>query len=423
MTAAFAAAMGTGVFTFTLPLMNLDEKAGGLWLGSGFAGYFLAKLLIAPLAGTYADRQGIKKPLLAATGLAVLLPLLYLVIPSIQSLYIIQFALGLCAGTVRTVSMTAIGSSMQGEKLPAQFAILAAVMNSSFLLGPLLGGFLYIDKSYLSVLGAMTLFMGTAFILFAFYHPLQTNIAFSQENKRTLAASGESYLYIMLALFGRALGIGSLIAFYPVLIKSGLNLAPGATGLVYSVPSLTTVILLPLCGRLLAGHSRQIVTCSGMLLSSLGLYFVAESTAVGGYIFSGLLMGIGAAISLPASMVICAKLTPHKGRSMGFANMAANLGFMAGPLFCGTIVTFTGNLATPFKLTAISGALLALPLLHRGIYKTGKEKTAHTTVVTIGLLLLIAAVVQLNSPCPANQLQEPSSTVTSLWEPLLTLPC
>ena len=391
MGAVFAASLGTGVFTFTLPLMNLDEKAGGMWLGSGFAGYFFAKLLIAPLSGNYADRNGSSKPLLLSCGLAFLLPLLYLVYPAIETLYVIQFILGLCAGTVRTVSMAAIGASMGGEKLSSRFAVLSAVMNSSFLLGPLLGGLLYIDKDYLPVLGAMSAFMGVAFIIFSLCAKhLPTHTA--EHNKTEDISPGpRHFLSIMTALFGRGMGIGSLIAFYPVLLKSSLQLSPGSTALLFSIPSLATVLLLPISGRLLAGFERRLTTATGMLISALALYILGSCSTIPGFMFTGILSGIGAAISMPASMAVCSELGCAKGKALGLANMAANIGFMAGPLFCGAMVSASGQIDTPFKLTATAGAISALFILYDGVSQKGLKKVglAVTILSSLGLLLLI----------------------------------
>ena len=391
MGAVFAASMGTGVFTFTLPLINLDEKAGGMWLGTGFAGYFFAKLLIAPLSGNFADRHGSAKPLLIACGAAILFPILYLLHPTIETLYVIQFFLGLCAGTVRTVSMAAIGATMEGDRLSSRFAILSAVMNSSFLLGPLLGGLLYIDKDYLPVLATMSAFMGLAFIIFTFcarHLPTCTT-----ENTSALQTPhGPShFISIMTALFGRGMGIGSLIAFYPVLLTSSMQLSPGSTAMFFCIPSLTTVLLLPFSGKFLAGFDRRLTTSAGMLTSALALYILGGCSTAPGFLFGGILSGIGAAVSMPASMAVCSELSCAKGKNLGYANMAANLGFIAGPLFCGFMVSNSGHVGIPFKLTAIAGAMATIHLIYEGMRGKGYKKSALTitALTTLSLLLLI----------------------------------
>ncbi|NDV25415.1 MFS transporter [Desulfovibrio sp. JC010] len=395
MGAVFAASMGTGVFTFTLPLMNLDEKAGGMWLGSGFAGYFLAKLLIAPLSGNYADKNGSTKPLLLSCGLAILLPLLYLLHPVIETLYVIQFILGLCAGTVRTVSMAAIGASMDGDKLSSRFALLSAVMNSSFLLGPLLGGLLYIDKDYLPVLGAMSGFMGLAFIVFMLCAKHLPTSTAEPDCTGDISPGLSHFLSILAALFGRGMGIGSLIAFYPVLLKSSLQLSPGSTALLFSIPSLVTVLLLPVSGRLLAGFDRKLTTSAGMLISALALYILGGCSGIPGFIFTGILSGIGAAISMPPSMAVCSELGCAKGRALGYANMAANIGFMAGPLFCGIMVSSSGDVGTPFKLTAIAGGLCTIFLISEGIREKGHKKAGLATAALCAIVLTLLIPLNL----------------------------
>ncbi|WP_432737928.1 MFS transporter [Maridesulfovibrio sp. FT414] len=402
MVAVFAASMGTGVFSFTLPLMNLDEKAGGMWLGSGFAGYFLAKLLIAPMSGYYADRNGIRTPLLSSCLVAAALPIPYLLFPAIETLYTIQFFLGLCAGTIRTVSMAAIGTNMRGKSLSSNFAHLSAVMNSSFLLGPLLGGLLYIDKDYLPVLWAMSGFMGTAFLLFILSARHYQPLPHANEETPPVRAEASSYMNIMLALFGRAMGIGSMIAFYPVLLKSVLQLSPGMTAMLFSLPSLITVLLLPLSGRILAGFERRLTTCCGMFTSGAALYLAAGCNTVQGFILVGVISGIGAAVSMPASMSICAELGSRKGRTLGVANMAANLGFMAGPLFCGLLVTVTGHIAAPFRLTAIVGILSCLPLLYE-VARVKRLKKASLAAIILTAAALFAAIPAQLVPPTVNE--------------------
>lgn len=389
MGAVFAASLGTGVFTFTLPLMNLDEKAGGMWLGSGFAGYFLAKLIIAPLSGNFADRCGSAKPLLLACGSAILLPLLYLMHPSIEALYAIQFFLGLCAGTIRTVSMAAIAATMGGDRLSSRFAMLSAVMNSSFLLGPLLGGLLYIDKDYLPVLGTMSAFMGLAFVIFAFCARHLPTLTAEDADIPRKSTGPRHFFSIMAALFGRGMGIGSLIAFYPVLLTSSLQLSPGSTAMFFCIPSLTTVLLLPFAGKFLAGSDRRLTTSAGMLTSALALYILGGCSTAPGFLFSGILSGIGAAVSMPASMAVCSELGCAKGKNLGYSNMAANLGFIAGPLFCGFMVGSSGQIGTPFKLTAIAGAMATVHLLYEGLRGKGHKKSALTIAATASMVLLL----------------------------------
>lgn len=47
----FLSALGVALVSFTLPLVSLDARISGSWLGTGFAGFFLARVAAGPLGG------------------------------------------------------------------------------------------------------------------------------------------------------------------------------------------------------------------------------------------------------------------------------------------------------------------------------------------------------------------------------------
>ncbi len=366
--AIFIASIGIGIFTFTLPLLSLDEKAGGLWLGTAFSGYFLAKLLIAPLSGALSDWNGPSRLLLLSSGIGALLPLIYLLSPSIETLYGIQFALGLCAGTIKTVGMAAVGKLSSKSALTKQFSNLSIGINTAFFLGPLLGGALYIDRDYFPVLSALSICMAISFLIFHFCPPPRTDT--SKDHTSNFSSTIRTPLPpIIFAVFGRAIGIGSMIAFYPVLLKTSMNPSPLATGMLFAIPNLATILLLPVFNHLPTFNHlpintrREFMVCTGLLLSAAGLYFIPDCTNMTGYILTGTIIGAGAALSIPSSMVICSELSPKLGKNLGLANLTANLGFILGPLLVGIIINFYGAISASFKLIALAGTVFALPML------------------------------------------------------------
>ncbi len=385
--AIFIASIGIGIFTFTLPLLSLDEMAGGLWLGTAFSGYFIAKLLIAPLSGTISDRNGAKKLLLTATCSAALLPFIYLIYPSLESLYAIQFVLGLCSGTIKTVGMAAIGVQSTGSRLTKRFSILAAGINTAFFLGPLLGGYLYIDKDFVPVLTALSVCMLASFLLLSFYEPPHNSQHKTApppdpiENKQIFA-------FTLLAVFGRTIGIGGLIAFYPVLLKSSLHLPSVTTGILFSIPNLATIILLPFVGRFFSKTKREFIICSGLFISAGGLYFLANCTSITEFVWAGITIGAGSALSIPGSMAICAEVSNKQGKTIGLANLITNLGFIVGPLLAGTVIKFSGTLEISFQLIALAGALLCLPLMSKALYSIFKLKKILIVPAIVFLLII-----------------------------------
>lgn len=387
--ATFIASIGIGIFTFTLPLLSLDEMAGGMWLGTAFSGYFIAKLLIAPLSGAISDRRGSKKLLLTATCVAALLPLIYIITPSMESLYAIQFVLGLCAGTIKTVGMAAIGTQSTGSRLTKRFSILAAGINTAFFLGPLLGGFLYINKDFIPVLTALSICMIAAFLLFSFCE-LPQNRQQKASQHRNEIKDKPALIFTLLALFGRTIGIGGLVAFYPILLKSNLHLPSITTGILFSIPNIATILLLPLAGRFFSKTKREFIICSGLLISAAGLYFLAACTNITGFVLTGITIGTGSALSIPGSMAICAEAGDKQGKTIGLANLITNLGFITGPLLSGMAIKFSGELSASFQLLALTGATLCLPLLTKALRSRFKRKTILTVPAIIFLLILFS---------------------------------
>jgi MFS family permease len=106
----FLSTLGVGVFAFAFPLMAQDKNIAGSWLGAAFSGYFFAKLILAPLAGAWADKKGARRLLLSASFWGFLLPVSYALHPAILSLYIIQFGLGLVTGIIKPLGTAIIGS-------------------------------------------------------------------------------------------------------------------------------------------------------------------------------------------------------------------------------------------------------------------------------------------------------------------------
>lgn len=408
--AAFATTAGIGIFTFTLPLLSFDEKASGVWLGTAFAGYFLAKMVIAPVSGKISDQIGPKPLLLCASFLSLLLPLSYLSIESKYTIYIIQLGLGFTGGIIKTVTMALIGSYSKNEEMPFRFSTLSAAFNAAFFISPLLGGWLYINRNFTPVLWGVAIWMTIAFFIFTFAVP---NSASTRKNNPPNANPDSnpglmSKLPLFLAIAGRTAGIGTLMTFYPVLLKTRLSINSIEAGLLFTVPNLTAFFLLPAAGRMLAKYNHRKTTAAGMLISSAGLYLMTLPYSIAAFIFLGIVIGIGSALSIPASMTLSSGLNRKQGRSHGAANMAANFGFLAGPLLAGLAIKLSGNTEAALQLAGFIGIALCVPLLGEGFLQNSKipgiAAKIRTAAISVSAIILALSpfFITTNSPHTEN---------------------
>ncbi|QGY41033.1 MFS transporter [Pseudodesulfovibrio cashew] len=388
----FFAALGMALVSFTLPLASLDARVSGAWLGTGFAGFFLARLLAGPLGGLWADSGGARMPLLAGAAIGALAPLAYVAHPSVSALYFIQFVLGGVSGLIRPVGLAVLGGSAPSGSEEGWFAAHVLAFNVALFTGPLLGGFLYWNRSMEPVLAGVVACMVVAHLcVFA-------GVPASVRSKRTsVGAEDNSPVQrelgvLLLAVFGRSLGLGLFIAFYPLLLTMRAGKAPLLVAALFALPNLVVCAGLFPLRRLTARYSGVAVTVGGLTLSSLGLFGAGIGTDIPAFIFSGAVMGLGTALSMPASMNLISRTRQGQGRVFGVAHATTGVGLVLGPLLGGLILTWSGSFGLAFELAALIGVLCCVPLLWSkgggGVSKLARWAKGVLAVLAATLLIV-----------------------------------
>ena len=389
-------ALGVGLFAFTIPLVSLDERISGAWLGTAFAGYYLAKLLVSPLSGLAADRWGPRLVLTLATLAGCCIPLTYFLFPGLTALYAIQIAMGLVTGLVRPVGLAALGGSSSGPALTRRFAVHAALFNGAAFVGPIIGSLLYMGGSMGPVLGALAASLGLALLSTLLLMPKDaaTSRAPSPQGEPPTPSRGKAGA-LLLAIGGRSLGIGLTTAFYPIVLAEVLGRHGPVMAATFAAPGLATFLGLVLSGRFSTRTPDMDRIVLGMFLSAGGLFALGECRMLWQFVTFGVIMGLGAALSIPASMFFASTLSLRQGAIFGAANLASGLGFLLGPLLGGLVVH---NLHTPvpgLQAAALIGAFCCLPMLvivFRDQFHWGRGMTWTTTGAAAALLAALLAV-------------------------------
>jgi len=395
MAIGFFTSLGIGLFSFVVPLMSLDEKISGAWLGSAFAGYYFAKLLAAPLSGAAADKFGPKPVLICATLAGCLIPLFALLKNDLEVLYFVQFSLGLISGLIKPVGMAILGSNIARKSLPRSFAFHAFSYHIALFIGPLIGGIFYIKGSVQPILIGLSICMGLSCLVSIFLLPKQTTTTVSPSKQHTSFSFGLQTLALLIAIGGRTIGIGFLAAFYPILLSiilgRGIKIA-----LLFAIPGLATCLGLLAINRF-AEHKPDLhMTICGMLLSSLAMFFLGEAETSWQFITLGSTMGIGAALSVPASMSMASDISLQQGKIFGTAHLAAGLGFLIGPLLGGFLIPELHSINPVLQIAATLGALSCVPLLCSALqshFHFGRG-IAWGVALTLALFLIIPAAVR-----------------------------
>lgn len=395
LTSGFLSTLGVGLFSFTMPLLTLDDKVSGTWLGSAFAGYYLAKLLVSPVAGEVADRIGAKLVLLTATILGAIVPLVYFVNESLTALYLIQLTLGLVSGLIKPLGLAVLGGSGDKSRLSQWFSWHASAFNFALVISPLVGGYLYSVHGLTPVLFGLSLCMGvTACVLIIF---LPGDIAtrsddVSKQHEKTNKFQAAS---LFLAIGGRTLGVGLMAAFYPILLTSTLGRSGIVVGAVFAVPTFMVCLGLPVISHVFKGKSQYLTVVVGMLISAGALFALGACRELWQFVIFGGLMGLGAAISLPSAMAFASGLSPYQGRVFGLAHLAAGIGFLFGPLLGGFIIQNYHEVGIALQTAALIGACVCMPHFYftlRKQFNWGKMFSLGATATCLLLLALFGSL-------------------------------
>lgn len=386
----FLTAMGVSLMSFILPLASLDARVSGSWLGTGFAGFFLMRMLAGPLGGVWADKGGSRMALLVGAGVGAVAPIFYMIAPSVVALYLIQFLLGVVSGLVRPVGLAILGGNDR-ESMTKWFTAHALAFNGALFLGPVLSGLLYWNRVVEPVLVALALCMVLAHLV------VFIGVPATIQSKRSVSDEGsfdpKAYRALMLAIMGRSLGIGLMAAFYPVLLTMTMGHDPLLVGVLFALPSLVVCIsMLPL-QRWLARYSELMVTCLGMGASAIGLIELSIASYVGDFVIAGIVLGCGTAISMPSSMKLASRMSANQGKVFGTTHVITGLGLMLGPIMGGLGVSLFGSVKVAFVAVAVIGLLLLFPLLLERDRLMGVKKYISNKVWVALFVLLFSPLV------------------------------
>lgn len=392
MCSGFLTTLGVGLFSFTLPLLSLDEKVSGAWLSTGFAGYFLAKLVASPVSGVLADRVGPFKVLLVAALVGALIPFVWIIQPVLGSLYLMQFTLGLVSGLFKPVGLAVLGGIGPQNRLSFWYSWHTLAFNVAVMIGPLFGGWLYLGRSMEPIMYGVIVCMGLAALLIAGVLP--RDIGTQRDSFSTSATgqnSGLERVSLYIAIAGRSLGIGLVIAFYPIVLSMVLGQSGLVVGAVFGVPSLVICLGLPLFGYLLGGKSKSMATVVGMLISAGALFALGACRDIWQFVVFGGLMGVGSALSIPSSMTLASELSRKQGEAFGLAHCAAGVGFVAGPLLGGLVVHNYHGVGHALQMAAVIGACACMPLLFFAIREQFSWSRV-TAMIATGICLLFLSL-------------------------------
>jgi len=136
--------IGFGLIIPILPQLALQFKVSTLLIGVLMGAYSFAQFLAAPLLGSLSDRYG-RKPILIISKLGTVLAYIIMAKSHTFEWFLVSRLIDGFTGGNIAVARAYVSDITTPENRPKGMAIIGISFGVGFLLGPILGGFLYTD--------------------------------------------------------------------------------------------------------------------------------------------------------------------------------------------------------------------------------------------------------------------------------------
>ena len=347
-------------FRMAAPLMALREGRSPVAVGTLLALFALAQVFLALPAGRYADRRGLRKPVLLAVGVATGGALLAVLFPMYGVLCFTALTCGGATGMAVIALQRHVGRlATDATALKQVFSWMAIGPSISNFLGPLAAGVM-IDS-----FGFRAAFLLLALLPSLAWFWMRGTVDHEPVAPEQRNASGSPWNLLRDAAFRRLMLINWMLAscwdvhtFIVPVIGHERGLSATAIGAVLGAFALAATAI-RLVMPWLAAHLRESVVIGTAMVSTallFALYPLVQATWAMGLL--SILLGLALGSVQPMVMSTLHQLTPrHRhGEALGMRAMAINGSSVVMPLLFGSVGALVGVAWVFWVVGAVVGA-------------------------------------------------------------------
>lgn len=361
----FVTSFGAHVVAVNLPFYAESVGVGVAVIGVLIAAYDLAEVVAKPVFGAIADRQGMKRTMLAGIVMFSLASLGYLAVPP-ELLIVIRFLQGLGAAALSAVSLALVGMYFTRDRGRA-YGIYNAIKGAGYVVSPIVGGAIVLQADFAAIF-PVTAAIGVVALGLASALPQPEREGDLDDDDDDFSWSSFTavfrertlrpwYLVIVANIFL----VGILFGFLPVRIHE-LRVDAVASGLILSAVAASYLLIQPLAGALADRVAPSSTIRIGLLLGASSIVlvpFVDGPALVAVCVIAGI--GVGTVWTNTDTLMSRLARRGQLGATMGAAGSFKELGDMIGPLLIGVLSQAFG-LTTGFVVCGLIG-LLSLTLV------------------------------------------------------------
>ena len=345
----FAAILGLSIISPILPIIAEDLRVTGVWMGMIFSGYAISRAIVMPIMGGLSDKYGRK--IFIASGLLLLavFSLLYLPAHNVYTFTGVRLLNGLAAGMITPIAMAYAGEVAQEGKEGRAMGTFNMAFYLGLAAGPLLGGILWHLFGMTSVFYAMSGVSALAFLLVLPFLPEVKKPKASKTGEhvpfKTIIKHDAAKIILLITLI-TGFRTAVLMSFLPS-HATGFHINVAQVGIIIFVGIVFTAILQPYFGNVadkLSKYKRLLQMIIGSFIGTIVLFMVPLCNDLITLLLANVLIGIGAAISMPVTTDIAVVIGRKVGIGswMGIFNTTKSLGIIVAPLISGVVMDYLG---------------------------------------------------------------------------------
>ena len=333
--------------------------------------YTLPGIFLAPLLGTFADRHGRKRVLVAALLLFGLAGGACAFANSFTLLLVLRAVQGVGLAPLFLISLTIIGDLFDGEARTKAMGYNTTVIGLSAALYPALGGGLALLNPQLPfALAFLALPVGGLLIPFLNIPEPKNHQDLKQYFSGVLASAKDREAICLLVLTAGAqlVLVGGFLNYAPILLESSLGASALVIGVVLAARSVALSVTSSLLGKLAAKVSqRRLIKGSFVLSAAALLLFPLLSTLGSPYwlLLPAVVYGLAHGLNFPNTQTLLAGAAPptHRAAFLSLRSSVKRVGQTLGPLVMAAVYGLWGSSAVFFVSAGIVLLLLVVALV------------------------------------------------------------
>ena len=356
----------------TIPIYLIQDLQGNTaQAGILVAMFYVAAILIRPIAGKWIETYGIKKIFLVSLIIYLVAAFMYFFTTTLISLAVLRFVHGIGFGMITTSTGTIVASIIPNGRKGEGMGYYGLMMNISMALGPFVGllAITQWGSSVMFIVSAVSVVIGTitGFLISLPKGEIKvaTEKTVKQKGLKMKDLIELSALPISLVSFFFALVYASIVSFVSVYAKE-LQLTEIASYF-FIVYVIALLISRPFTGKWFDQYGANVIMIPSIISFALGMFLLSQAEGAFLFLLSAAFIGLGWGTIFPSAQTIAIQVAPPERKSVATATFLSTMdsGIGIGSVIVGIVGAQLGYSSLYFysSIMVLAG-LVVYYLLH-----------------------------------------------------------